>query len=414
MDKGTGNRLPDSAAERSDRINQGVFSMHSIGTWERAWRNTQRLRPIIEAHRDEAENLRRLPEPIAKAFLELDVYRLMLPEDLGGAGILPLQHFDLIVEVSRSDASAGWLYWLAGGALLMAGRAPAEVTAKMFATADCGQAAALAPTGRAVAAEGGYRISGRWAWASGIHNCPYVGAHCLIFDGASPRLAPDGAPTLLMAVMPKGDVRVLDTWHTGGMRGTGSTEFEVNDHFVPALRVFSLIGGEPTLPHPIFKLPATFFAFGIGAVAIGVAYSTIEALKQLSLAKRLPPPRGLLAEQAALQYVVAKTEAMVDAVEASLRAAVTRAWDDACLAGELAKENRLRFRRGLAHTIDTCIEAVTLCYREAGGSALHQSQPFERALRDIHAIGAHMAVQRGIMEQAGGIALGVTPMLPKF
>jgi hypothetical protein len=55
-----------------------------------------------------------------------------------------------------------------------------------------------------------------------------------------------------------------------------------------------------------------------------------------------------------------------------------------------------------------------MCYREAGGSAVHQSQPFERALRDIHAVGAHMAVQKGIMEQAGAIALSVAPMLPMF
>ena len=257
-------------------------------------------------------------------------------------------------------------------------------------------------------------VSGRWAWASGIHHAPYVGANCLVFDGDVPRLAPHGGPTVLMVIVPKADVRLLDTWHTGGMRGTGSTEFELDGHFVSAAWAFPFIGGEPVLPHPVFKLPATFFAFGIGAVAIGVARSTLEALKKLALAKRLPPPRGLLAEQTSLQLTVAKTEAMVEAVEASVRNAIALAWDDVCSTGEFAKENRLRFRRALAHAVDTCIEAVSICYREAGGSAVHQSQPFERALRDIHTIGAHAAVQRGIMEQAGGISLGVTPMLPMF
>lgn len=388
--------------------------MLEISAFGKAWANVQALKPIIEAHRDEAETLRRLPDPVAAAFLDLDVYRVMLPEDMGGAGLSPVEHFDLIVEVARSDASAAWLYWLAGGALLMAGRAPAEFTATVFASADCGQAAALAPTGRAVAENGGYRVSGRWAWASGIHNCPYVGAHCLVFDGDSPRLAPHGGPVMLMVVVLKKDVRVLDTWHTGGMRGTGSTEFELDDHFVPASWVFSLIDGEPTQPHPIFTLPATFFAFGIGAVAAGIAHSTVAALKTVALTKRLPPPKGLLAEQAALQYAVAKTEAMVEAVEASLRGTVLRAWDDVCTLGELTKENRVRFRRALAHTVDTCIEVVGMCYREAGGSAVHKSLPFERALRDIHAVGAHMAVQKGIMEQAGAIALGVAPILPMF
>lgn len=382
--------------------------------WKRASKDVQRLRPLIEQHREEAELIRRLPDPVASAFLEADVYRLLLPEELGGAGITPPQHFDLIRDVAKSDASAGWLYWLAGGATMVAGRTPPEIIATLFSSPDCGQAAALAPTGRAVAVDGGYRVSGRWAWASGIHNSRYVGANCLVFDGDVPRLAPGGGPTILMAIMPRQDVSVLDTWHTGGMRGTGSTEFELDDRFIRAEWMVPLIGGEPTMPQPIFRLPPTFFAFGIGAVAIGVAYSTVEALKQLALAKRLPPPRGLLAEQASLQYTVAKTEAIVDAAEASLHDAISRAWDDVCTSGEYRKETRLRFRRALAYAVDSCIEVVSICYREAGGSAVHQSQPFERALRDVYAVGAHMAVQRGIMEQAGGIALGVTPMLPMF
>ena len=131
--------------------------MNDTSAWNKAWSDVQSLRPIIEVHKQEAEDLRRLPDAVARAFLERDVYRLMLPEQLGGAGIAPLQHFDLIVEVSRADASAGWLYWLAGGALIVAGRAPPEVTSIVFATGDCGQAAALAPTGRAVATAGGYR-----------------------------------------------------------------------------------------------------------------------------------------------------------------------------------------------------------------------------------------------------------------
>jgi alkylation response protein AidB-like acyl-CoA dehydrogenase len=380
------------------------------GAWDKAWADVQSLRPIIEAHKVEAEHLRRLPTPVAAAFLERDVYRLMLPRDLGGAGLTPLQHFKLIVEVSRSDASAGWLYWLAGGVMILAGKAPPDVTAAVFATNDCGWACGLAPTGRAVATEGGYRVSGRWAWASGINQTPYVGANCLVFDGNTPRMGSHGGPTLMMVVVPQANVRVLDTWHPGGMRGTGSTEFELDDHFVPAPWAFPFIGGDPMQPHPLFKLPPTITAFGIAAVGIGLAYSTIEALKKLALTKKLPPPRGLLAEQASLQYTIAKTEAMVDAVEASMHDSLSRAWDDVSATGEVALQNRARFRRAVTHAVDTCIEAVGMCYRDAGGSAVHESEPFERALRDCHTIGAHIGVQRGVMEQAGAVALGVTPV----
>ncbi len=383
-------------------------------SWEKAWADVQSLRPIIEAHRDEAEQLRRLPDPVAAAFLNRDIYRITLPEDLGGMGITPSQHFDLIVEVSRSDASAGWLYWLAGGGLQFPGKAPPEVTAQVFATADCGQAAALAPTGRAVAVDGGYRVSGRWAWASGIHHAPYVGVNCLVFDGDKLRLTSDGQPTVLMAFVPKADVSILDTWDTGGMRGTGSTEFKMDDHFVPAAWVVDFASGESVLPHPIFKLPPYFFAFGVAAVAVGVAYSTVESLKDLSRTKRLPPSNSLLAEQTSLKYTVAKCEAMIEAVEASVRTVISRIWDDICTVGEYTAANRLRLRRALTHAVDECIVAVSMCYRAAGGSAVHRSHPFERALRDIHALGAHVAVQRSTLETAGGIVLGVTSMSSMF
>lgn len=386
---------------------------HDGSAWSKAWSDVQSLRPIIEAHREEAERSRRLPDAIGQAFLERDVYRLCLPTDMGGADLTPLQQFDLIVEVARWDSSAAWVFWLGSGAHIIAGRASAELTAEVFAGPDCAQAAALAPTGRAVAVDGGYRVTGRWAWASGIHLFPFVSAHCLVFDGDKPRQTPQGAPSIMMVLVRKNEVSLLDTWHTGGMRGTGSTEFEMADHFVPSSHAFSLFG-EQTLPNPVFRLPAGFFAYGMSAAAIGLAYATIEALKELALAKKLPPSGTLLAEKPSVQYTVAKALAMVEAVEAGLRGAISRACDDVCGDGVFQIENRLRFRRALTHAVDTCIEAVSLCYREAGGSAVHQSAPFERAVRDIHTIGGHMAVQRGTLETAGGVAMGVAAMTPMF
>jgi 3-hydroxy-9,10-secoandrosta-1,3,5(10)-triene-9,17-dione monooxygenase len=121
-----------------------------------------------------------------------------------------------------------------------------------------------------------------------------------------------------------------------------------------------------------------------------------------------------LAEKPSVQYSVAKSTAMVEAVEARLRDAIARAWDDVSGGRIFQTENRLRFRRALTHAVDTCIEVVSLCYREAGGSAVHQSEPIERALRDIHTIGGHIAVQRGTLETAGGVAMGVVAMTPMF
>jgi hypothetical protein len=122
-------------------------------------------------------------------------------------------------------------------------------------------AGAATPPGRAVAAGGGYRITGRWAWASGIHQAKWVSANCLVFDGDQPRKSADGAPVALGFVFPKEACKVLDTWHVGGMRGTGSTEFELANFYVPADLAVRFFSGESRHPYPIFRPPPTFFGF---------------------------------------------------------------------------------------------------------------------------------------------------------
>lgn len=388
--------------------------MNACSAWEKAWADARSLQPIVEAARDEADAVRHLPDSVASAFVERDVYRLMLPVDLGGAGLGPLELFDLTLEVSRYDASVGWNYSLAMTGALLAGVAPPQVTGEVFATADCGGAASGPPQGRAVVTEGGYIVSGRWAWASGIHQAHQVLGGCIVFDGDAPKVAPHGGPVVVHVLVPIEQVEVLDSWHTGGMRGTGSTEFAMREVFVPAERAVQMFGGEPAQPHPLFKLPTSFFGFGLSAVPLGVAISTIEALKTLALSKKLPPPRGLLAEQSSVQYAIGKATAMVEAARLGAREACAHLWSEVCTDDAAGMEGRARLRGAMVHAVDTGIEAVAMCYREAGGSAVFQSAPFERALRDVHAIGGHAVFQRAMMEDVGRVGVGLKPTLPMF
>jgi alkylation response protein AidB-like acyl-CoA dehydrogenase len=388
--------------------------MNDCAAWTKAWEDVRSLRPIIEAARGEGDALRRLPDAIAQAFLERDIYRLMLPADLGGAGMDPVQHFDLTLEVSRYDACAGWNYGLGTISGVLAGGLPPEAARKVFSTPECAQAGSAPPQGRAVATEGGYRVTGRWGWASGIHQARRVIGGCIVYDGDTPRVGPNGAPVVLHVLVPIEEVEVLDTWRTGGMRGTGSTEFAMHDVFVPAERAMKMFGDEHTQPHPIFKLPTSFFGLGLAAVPLGVALSTIEALKALALSKKLAAPRTILADQASVQYTLAKTRAMVEAAISGVRDAASRMWADICTDGAASLESRTRLRRSMIHAVDTGIEAVSMCYREAGGSAVFQSAPFERALRDVYTVGGHIVFQRAMMEDAGRAELGLKPMLAMF
>jgi len=381
-------------------------------TLAQANNDIETLRPIIEAHGPKGEELRHLPEEIAEAFVERDIYRLLLPVELGGHGFDPNQHFDLITEVARLDGSVGWLYWLGGSAATISGRAPDEFTRSFFSSPRCQMAASAMPGGKAVPADGGYIVSGRWGWASGIKHARVVAGNCLVMGGEKPTSGPQGGPLVIMALFPIEQVEVLDVWRTGGMRGTGSTDFAVSDLFVPKKRVMKM--GAPRHPHPIYRLPTSHFGFGIAAVAVGIGLSTVDALEALARSKKLPPPRGSLADQHSVQYAVGKARALVEAAHITSRDAGVRVWNEVCENGEASMGARARLRRALIHAVDSCTEAVSLCYREAGGSAVFESAPFERALRDIHAIGGHAVVQRAMMQDAGRCALGMKALSPLF
>lgn len=381
---------------------------------ERIWARTRELRPIIEAHRGEGEFLRRLPDAIGRAFLDANIYRLLVPEDLGGEGIDPITYYDLAAEVSSYDGSVGWNYAIGATGGVVLGGLASKPLKTILASPDCGVAGAGSPTGRAIAVQGGYRVTGRWAWASGIHHAKWVLAYCPIFDGDRLRTSADGVPVVAGLLMPKEDCTVLDAWHVGGMRGTGSTEFEVTEVFVPEERVLRLLTGEFRHPYPVFRMPATFFGFNHCCVLTGIACSALAGLKTLAATKTSAMTGLSLRDDVQAHYAVAKAEVLIESSALNIKEAFRALWERVVAGEPVPVEMRAHVRRACAHVTECAVEAVQLCYRAAGGTALFESAPFERALRDVNAAASHITLRRIMMEDAGRVAFGLPPHNPLF
>ncbi len=378
------------------------------------WERTRKLRPIIEAHRGEGEMLRRLPDAIADAFLKANVYRLLVPEELGGEGVDPITYYELADDVSSYDASAGWNYAIgATGGVVLGGLGPKRLHA-IVSSPDCGVAGGGAPLGRAIAVEGGYRLTGRWSWASGIHHAKWVLAYCPIFDGERLRTSADGAPMVYGFLLPKEAVTVLDAWHVGGMRGTGSTEFEVAQAFVPEDLVLRLLSGEARHPQPIFRMPATFFGFNHCCVLTGAARAAVSSLKTLAATKTSSMTGAALRDDVQAQYGVAKAEALIESSVLNVKESFRRLWAIVVANEPVPLDTRAHVRRACAHATECAVEAVQLCYRAAGGTAVFESAPFERALRDVNAAASHITLRHTMMEEAGRVAFGLPSRNPLF
>jgi alkylation response protein AidB-like acyl-CoA dehydrogenase len=381
---------------------------------EQIWERVRALKPIIETYRDEGQTLHHLPDPVARAFVEANVYRLLLPVEYGGENIDPLTYGDLVEEVASYDGSAGWNFSIGSSTPLIFGDLSPSRLRAIFGTPDACVAASTSPLGRAIEVEGGYRLVGRFAWASGVHHARWVVAMGAVFDGETMQKSTAGTPIILGFVMPRQDCTVLDTWQVLGMRGTGSTEFEVNNVFVPRDLVIRFFHPGCRYPFPIFRMPPTYFGYNHVSVMNGIARSALAALKTLELTKNSMTPPGGLRDDPQVQYAVAKAEAMIEANHLAVKEAFRLFWIPVLANESVPMEARARLRRAVAYAAESAVEAVQLCYRAGGGSAIYESAPFERALRDVNTAATHMAVRRLMIEEAGRVAFGLPPRTPLF
>jgi alkylation response protein AidB-like acyl-CoA dehydrogenase len=367
---------------------------------------------LAARHKAEGDRLRHLPPALAEAFRRHDVYRLILPRDLGGGDVDPLDYLDLVEKV---DGSTAWNLAIGAGSGLYVGYLPVERSRPMVADVSSCIAGAYAPLGHGVIVEGGYRVSGHWGWASGAAQARWM---VFGFRVAAPGGTDEKPPEIRQALAPREAFRVLDTWHVNGLRGTGSTEYEVDDLFVPSDMTFRVFLDKPKHPAPVFRLPGAFFGAAVASVALGIGHGATESLKQLAMVKggSKGGARGgnPLRQQAYAHYAVAKAEALVESAKLYLDDAIAAIWCAIVAGREIDPAQRKRARRACVQAAEASAEAVDLCCRAAGGHALFEAQPFERALRDVRAAIAQITLQRAAMEDAGRAAFGLEPLSPVF
>jgi alkylation response protein AidB-like acyl-CoA dehydrogenase len=389
-------------------MNINVSNLTPASAVELAWEKVRGLKDIVKKHQKEGDELRRLPPAVAEAFLAADLYRVMVPVDFGGLGIDPLTMFDLVEEMASYDGSTGWNFTIGGGGSVLCGSMSIEKLAYMFGDPHCNLAGSGSPPGRAVATEGGYLLTGCWGWGSAVHQARHAGGNAFIFDGDTQRMD-NGAPVMRFFFIPQNEIEILDTWNTGGMRGTGSTHWQVKDHFVPEDMVVKVYAGVSEHPAPVYRLPGSYFGFNLCCVSLGAARGAIEGLKALG-----QKPGSLIKDNPFAQYALAKAEALHEANRLNVRESFRPIWE-AVQAGEpVTLEQKARARRSYVLAVEASIEAVQLVVEAAGGAGVSEDYPFARALRDVHATHAHIVLSRKFMELAGQVSFGDTFNNPIF
>lgn len=366
----------------------------------------------IAARAAEIEANRFLPHDIARRFAQAGLYRLCVPEVYGGREVHPVELVQVVERLARADGSAAWCVFIGATSGLVAGFLDPSEAKAVFADPLTITAGVFAPRGKAVrTSEGGvegYRVTGRWQWGSGSRNASYISGGALIIgDDGKPEMAAEGVPQNRMMMFDAADVTLHDTWDVSGLCGTGSTDFEVTDIFVPAARAVSLISDTP-LARPLYCFP-TFGLLGIGiaAVTLGLARGAMDVLIDLAGGKTPQGSSKPLALRAKAHLDVSEAEALTRSARAFLMEAIEAAWDGAVREGEITVAHRLDIRLATTHAVRAATRAVDLMYTLAGGSSVYRNSPLQRQFRDVHVATQHMMVSDATFELTGRLLLGV-------
>jgi alkylation response protein AidB-like acyl-CoA dehydrogenase len=304
--------------------------------------------------------------------------------------------------IARGDAATGWCVSIAITSSLLAGYLPEQGAAEALGDARTIAAGVWAPRGTARPVDGGVRVSGRWAFCSGITHSEYFFGGCVLVTGDET----EGAPPVLRAVgIPVREMEILDTWHTSGLRGTGSHDAVADDVFIPTHRTISLLDG-PLVDAPLYRFPLFgYFALSIAAAALGNARGAIDDLLDLAGRKVALGARRTLAEKPMTQSAVGQAEAALRAARAFYYQAIDDAWQAAESGGPVSVELRTGLRLAATHAVRTSAEVARSMYDLGGGSSIYEDSPLQRRFRDANTATAHMQVNPAMWETTGRVLL---------
>lgn len=365
------------------------------------------LEPMVRATRDRFDADRALPRALVDGLNAAGLFRMWLPRALGGAELAPLPFLEVIEELSRQDGSVGWCTVIPAGYGRLSGALDEAVARTIFGTGIGALVGTLNPTGKAMSVPGGYRVSGRWGYGSFIGYGDWVLGNCVTDDGG-----------LRLCLFPIGDVEVFDVWDVGGLRATGSNDYQVTELFVPDQHTIPLVDFQPPprRPGPLYAVPMTStFVSCVATVTLGIARAALDTLVAIGADKRTAGGPTVLRDKPLAQVDLARAEAVLGAGRAYLFSELGRMWDDTVAGREITLRTRASVKLAAVHAAQCAIQAVDLAYASAGGAALPAGSRLDRCFRDVHAAGQHVALSlHASLEPVGRVLFGLPPGMARF
>lgn len=369
------------------------------------------LRPRIEAAAARTEHDGALPPALLDALHDAKLFRMLLPHSLGGLELAPAEFIEVLEALAAADASTAWVVAQGCGCSLSAAYLAPDTAREIFGAADAVLAWGPYGTGAtATATDGGYRVKGHWHFASGNRHAQWMGAHCSILEpDGSPRRDAAGNPVERTMILPRAQAQVEDDWNVLGLRGTGSDSYWVRDVFVPAARSYRReTPAERREPGPLYRFTGmNIFAFGIAAMALGIARSLLDSFVAVAREKTDRVTGRPLKESGAVQTEVAKAEARLTASRLLMLTTARELYAVAATGSAFTLDQRARMRLSTTWASSEARAVADFAYSTAGANAIFTASSFERRFRDFHTLTQQVQAHASNFELVGQALLGV-------
>jgi 3-hydroxy-9,10-secoandrosta-1,3,5(10)-triene-9,17-dione monooxygenase len=352
------------------------------------------LRPALRARIAACEAGRRIPDETMRDLHEAGFFRMLQPRRWGGLEVHPNTFFDVQIEVAKGCSSTAWVLGVVAVHNWQLALFPLEAQQDVWGEDDQVLiSSSYAPTGKAERVEGGYRLSGRWSFSSGVDHCGWA------FLGAFAPVEAGQPPDMRTFLVPLREAVIEDTWHTFALKGTGSKDVVLDGVFVPEHRTHRMSDGfrcknpgHESNPAPLFRLPfGQVFVRSVSTTAIGIAEAAVEFYREVTAVKVGASDGKAAADEPMAQLTLARAASTVE----QLKLVLHRNFEQMMVMAEagvaIPIEQRVAWRWDSADAVSRAVEVVDDLFTLCGGRALFLESPMHRFFLDVHGARAHYA-----------------------
>ena len=380
------------------------------GAYQRLLADIRDWAPEIAARAPEIEAGRRIPPDLVEALKSIGAFRLFVPQSRGGLEFDAPSALKIMGALARVEGSIGWTVMIGNGCHLLTPLLPPETYDQVYRNGpDMIVAGSFVPAGTAEAAPGGFRVTGRWPFASGCLHSGWLLGLCVMTEGGKPVAGPAGAagpPRMQGFVLPARAWKIEDTWRAAGLKGTGSHHIVLREALVPAANFFDFPDGAPCLPGPLYQAGHHLLPLLHGAITVGMAEGALDDLVALANTGRQQLRAALpMRDSEMFQGELGRVAADLKAAQAFLQVQAESHWRHA-LAGTQPEQAKVtQHAQTAAWLAATSVRVADACFSLGGGVALYESSPLQRRMRDLHAAAQHAAAQQRNYAGAGKLLL---------